>query len=387
MVNSKKTGQLKLIVRGSLKRNLAGWLFILGISIFCMLILLFFTVSKSVLKELSESKKDVYGEFTSIYYDSLEVLGSLIFTENQIQDIVGEFRYLEYGCFYSVQKIVSEDGQLDIGYADNTALRLGRIQVLEGRMPRHTRELAATETALILLDCVSYKVGETIMLNGEEYLLSGIIQEYGRLWPRGKAQVDTGVGNVNVFLTEEDALSLYEQTNWTQRQLVFVQDLFRDNDLVDSPNFFSNVNVTNEDEQTFLQLPDQFLIILMLILMLLLYNIHRMSMEQVHYRVFVYRILGMGRKACAKCLAWEAVIQAGTGLLLGNVSFIVLSRLAVYSLGKQVGKEIPLILDTKFILFINLIVALYAVLLTFLLIFRLLGVKQTSIPNVQQTAE
>ena len=385
MANSEKTGRLRFIVRGALKRNFAGWLFILGISFLCMLILLFFTVSKSVLNELNDSKKDVYGEFTSIYYDSLEEAGNLSFTEDQIRDIVGGFRYLEYGCFYSVQQIVSEEGQLVIGYADNTALRLGRIQVLEGSMPQRTRELAATKTALELLECVSPKVGETIMLNGEEYLLSGIIQEYGRLWPIGAAQVEAKVGNINIFLTEEDSHSLFEQTNWVQRKIVFTQNIFESSGTIDSPGFFANANVT--DEQTFLQPPDQFLIILMMILMLLLYNMRQMSMEQVRYRVYVYRILGMGRNACAKCLAWEAVIQTGTGLLLGNVGFIALSRLAVYLLGKQMGKEIPLILETKFILFINLIAVLYAVLLTGLLIFRVLGVKKPRKQNGEKLQE
>ena len=104
-------------------------------------------VSQSIMSEAANSNKDVYGEFTDVWYT--DASGQNIDAIRQeANDVLRELSDYTSGIIYSVIREKQENYYINAGYADADAIRLGRIKALQGEFPESRQEIAVTRGLL-----------------------------------------------------------------------------------------------------------------------------------------------------------------------------------------------------------------------------------------------
>lgn len=112
-------------------------------------------------------------------------------TDKENPDI-GKLRAREDVTSLGILKLYGKTGDgARLGTADEAALDLGRIQVLEGHLPTAENEIAIESGTLSLLG-YSYDLGQSILLSGtdisgentfeKEFVLSGVLRNFSDLW-------------------------------------------------------------------------------------------------------------------------------------------------------------------------------------------------------------
>lgn len=81
---------------------------------------------------------------------------------------------------------------------DNNAYVLSFIRLIKGRMPTKLDEVTVTQS-ITDLNCLN--VGSYITLNEKSYIVTRIISDFGRLWPR----IEFDYNTPNVFLSESES--------------------------------------------------------------------------------------------------------------------------------------------------------------------------------------
>ena len=124
----------------------------------------------------TETKK-IYGFFDNILY------------EGGLEDID-----LSQTGISSISEFVDKSGEIDvyyaggdfvIGYADNSAIDLGNIDLIDGGFPEADNEVVICES--LLYECFyNSKVGDQIEIAGNKYVLVGIINDYSVMWNKSQ---------------------------------------------------------------------------------------------------------------------------------------------------------------------------------------------------------
>ena len=372
MEKQNKVRWIRLSLRSVWKHNIAGLFLMIGIASFCCIPSILYTVSQNVLDVIRESKLDIYGEFTDVYYDMSKADNKLELTKEDLHGFLGEFSYTSVGCLYTVYQEMSDQEAVNVGYADDNALRLSRLKILEGKMIPGAGELTATRTALERLGFPAARLGDRILLNNKNYVLTGVIREYGRLWPKGEKQVNAKTGTLDILLAYEDASALALETGMRQRTILLVQNLETGNVVVQSESFFPNTNAIRTMAGYYRYIPSEFLTITVILFALLVYNIQQLVLPRVRKRFSIYTLLGMDRRQRVLCVMLEWFSMTFLGMLLGNICFMPISRLIIKISEVKLATEIPMLINVRFILYLNLFCILLAIGLILLMVVHVI---------------
>ena len=204
---------IKTVLKSMFAKNIANIFIIMGISIYVILPMVLTSSSESMLSTVKDNRSNVYGDFSDIYYDYdvTKKDDDVLLEQEYIDKIVGEMECEEYGILNIVAQLDIENIKYNIGWCDDAALKLGRIKLIEGKMPVSSTELALTEETLDVLGR-DVTIGDNIEVAGKEYTITGILANYGRLWPKGEKQTENGATDIDVFVCEDEALNIYKST-------------------------------------------------------------------------------------------------------------------------------------------------------------------------------
>jgi len=79
-------------------------------------------------------------------------------------------------------------------------------------------------------------------IEGSKYTISGIIQDFGYLWPQSEVQINNNAGAINALVSEQEAGRILRQTSRMTRQILIVQQLGVSNPIENDSNLLRNTN-------------------------------------------------------------------------------------------------------------------------------------------------
>lgn len=186
----------------------------------CLVII---TLAKWIEYDQNKKREELFGSWVEVFL-------------NVDKEDLNYFRknaFLEQISVQSIQEKVFLEGdqRVVIGACDENFLEMGNIQLLEGRMPEHEKEVAVEEEYLEVLGVSG--VGDVVSENSkveslEGHKVTGVIGDYSRLWKL----VNNDIKYINCFIKTSDnnELNIYVTYNgWSKRDLEINLIEYREN--------------------------------------------------------------------------------------------------------------------------------------------------------------
>lgn len=186
----------------------------------CLVII---TLAKWIEYDQNKKREELFGSWDEVFL-------------NVDKEDLNYFRknaFLEQISVQSIQEKVFLEGdqRVVIGACDENFLEMGNIQLLEGRMPEHEKEVAVEEEYLEVLGVSG--VGDVVSENSkveslEGHKVTGVIGDYSRLWKL----VNNDIKYINCFIKTSDnnELNIYVTYNgWSKRDLEINLIEYREN--------------------------------------------------------------------------------------------------------------------------------------------------------------
>lgn len=324
-------------------------------------------ISQSFIGEVSEAQKDVYGEFTDVLYlDQTD--SDFWINQNDISKELRGAEYQTYGIIYSILREKENGYDLHAGYADGNAIELGHLKLLQGNFPKRRNEAAVTKGLLKNMG-LQFQLNQQIQLNGHVFEVVGILEDYGRLWPKREQDIKAGIGSLNIFLSEEGIQKL----NCSQSVIAQVL-LYRNNrdDSIDNNNILSNINNQTGPSGTTFKIPSGFSMMMFLCELLILYNVLMLSYEKMRKRCKIYSVLGMSDKDILWCILFELSILVICGFGIGTISGFGLLTITIKVISKFLSANLPIVSLTN-LLESNIICFIIAWFCIMIFVFRIIS--------------
>lgn len=265
---------------------------------------------------------DTYGEWT----------GAIFQAGGQAEQILKEMNFTKEVGKMRILGEVQYDGEMigQAGWMDETAIRLGHIQMKEGEFPSDAGEIALSETAMTRLKN-EVKVGDpvSVALEGqakpEKYILSGILETWGRKWPT-KEHVLPAVllgesegmeGETCLFFRNED----YQEMHKIQE---LIESQKEGEYLYNDKTYPMDVTILD----LFFQ-DGKYVYALVLIAAISLVYFIMLTWKSRRYSLTVLRGMGADAKEILQMVLWEAVILWGISFLAGTVAGVAAAGMAV----------------------------------------------------------
>lgn len=186
----------KLIVRnitGNIKKTIAA---VLCLALSVMLIFVAFNTYESYQHMRRLDAYDAYGKYNIILHE----------VDEETRDWIVE-NYRDKAQIGIEGNIWASGEMLNLVTCDADAIEMNNYNIYEGRMPQEKGETAISATALYEKEFIiaKYKVGDTIKLNGSDYIITGILDDFdystiNRSWMPAIAVTDSEALSYNVYL-------------------------------------------------------------------------------------------------------------------------------------------------------------------------------------------
>ncbi len=339
-------GLVKTVIKSIFHHNPSALMIIISISIFMIMPTVMLNTSRSLLNSVADSVIKVYGRFDYIYYVNTDVL-----TEREKRGVQSRDEHSYTGKMYVAGAVGSDNVVLYAGYMDGAAKYLGSIRLTSGRWPQTSGEIAVTESAMPYIESIERQLHLETPTE-----VVGVVADYGRLWPRGRAQNDMQLDNLDVFMTESDMELLKGETG-----LNYIIYLIEDDaSFAPIDNMYENYNWRNVKLQNgSFDTPQSFMTISGTVCAFLLIGTMIFFNGAIIRRYHTIWMLGTEIKR----LRGIYNIELGVYVLIGNAVGILLgmvgTALAIESLSANLGKDIPLSIDAMNIFemfFINILI-------------------------------
>ena len=251
-------GLIKISAKSLLHKNSGNKLLLIAICILTLVPMFLYNTTNSIIATVKEQRTAVYGIFDEIYYRE-QVSELSTFTDETLEGLLPHYRYESYGVFYTAKTLPLEGNKsLNLGFADSEAIRIGCISIKEGRLPETDNEIALTEG--IAQELGDYSVGQEITIENQTYSLCGIVNDFGRLWPRGELQIKDNITPVNAFITQNRLEQVFEETNSITQQIVIIKEAEIVNSNDDTTRLFSS-NKSFDVSENF-SIPQSFMVLM-----------------------------------------------------------------------------------------------------------------------------
>ncbi len=191
----------KLIVRniaGNIKKTLAA-VFCLSLSV--MLIFVAFNTYESYQHMRTLDAYDAYGKYNIVLHE----------VDADTRDWIVK-NYSDKAQIGIEGNIWASGEMLNLVTCDANAIEMNNYDIYEGRMPQEQGEVAISATALYedKFIIAEYNVGDTINLNGNNYTITGILDDfdystYNRSWMPAIGITDSEALSYNVYLHMNDS--------------------------------------------------------------------------------------------------------------------------------------------------------------------------------------
>jgi len=346
---------IKIAAKSLLKRNRGNKLFLICIIILLMIPTLQFNVTQSVMNQVASSQRKVFGNFTDIYYESEKSdITDLDFSDSDLSAILPGFHYEEYGIFSIVyQQEISNTKILRVGFADEKARALAEVTILEGSFPEDQNEVALMESMAATLG--NKKLGEQIEIEGSKYTISGILQDFGYLWPQSEVQINNNAGPVNAFVSEQEAGRILQQTSRMTRQILIVRQLGVSNPIENDSYLLRNTNNSLENSTSF-NVPGEFVMLMIIATLVSVFMILTLNRRRLTNRLCNYYFLGLCKSDILFIIRFELIFLGLLGTMLGIIFGCAVSVLLLGLLTSYFGQPIPFAINFTLIVLLFLTV-------------------------------
>lgn len=347
---------IKTVLKSMFAKNIANIFIIMGISIYVILPMVLTSSSESMLSTVKDNRSNVYGDFSDIYYDYdvTKKDDDVLLEQEYIDKIVGEMECEEYGILNIVAQLDIENIKYNIGWCDDAALKLGRIKLIEGKMPVSSTELALTEETLDVLGR-DVTIGDNIEVAGKEYTITGILANYGRLWPKGEKQTENKATDIDIFVNEDEALKIYKSAGFISYVVLIDRNTEIASNIQYGENYYYNTNGQLGEDSRLFYVPDGFITIVVVVCTFLLFNILFMVRNKIDEKYAILWRLGLSKRKCRLYLSLEMFVNALIGNILGIALGMLGTKVSIGILEKQLSSAIIIKYDIKTILLMILI--------------------------------
>lgn len=186
---------LKLII-GNIKTNKKKTISsVIGICVSVMLIFVVLNTYVSFQNMRLENAYDAYGKYNIILHE----------VDTETCNWIRQYpeRYSQVG----IEKIIANtDSGITVLYSGRNATEMNGYQLTEGKLPEQTGEVAISATAKLddVFIISEYDVGDTIKLDGTEYTISGILDDYdytiGETYKIALVKSEMNTNQYNIYL-------------------------------------------------------------------------------------------------------------------------------------------------------------------------------------------
>ena len=364
----------KISIKSILKNNNANKMLLLCISLLIFIPTFLYNTTESIVNAVKVQKETVYGIFTEIYYRDL-TKDFYPVTSEQFKMLIPEFQYDNYGVFYTVKmQEIGNNRILNLGYADLEAIRLGCLSLSEGTFPKEINEIALTAGVVGALG--DYKVGQEIVIDGKQYILCGIVNDFGRFWPHGNKQIEDNISPVNAFITESKAQEFYDEDFGVLQQIVIKSKPNIINGIQDTERLFSN---NKAGLGTIYEVPESFRLLMYIISVFIIVTVLMLGKNKRMFRLKNYYLLGLEKRDIKWIMFFEMIFIMLIGTVLGLFFSFIASHICLMFVLNRSGSSSIFVFSN----FKNMILIL-SMLLGFLMIFAIFSnyiVKKLSLES------
>ncbi len=321
-------GLIKISAKSLLHKNSGNKLSLIAICILTLVPMFLYNTTNSIIATVKEQRTAVYGIFDEIYYRE-QVSELSTFTDETFEGLLPNYRYESYGVFYTAKTLPLEGNKsLNLGFADSEAIRIGCISIKEGRLPETDNEIALTEG--IAQELGNYSVGQEITIENQTYSLCGIVNDFGRLWPRGELQIKDNITPVNAFITQNRLEQVFKETHSITQQIVIIKEAEIVNSNDDTTRLFSS-NKSFDVSENF-SIPQSFMVLMYVISLLIVTTILIMNKTKILARIRNYLLLGMNKGSIFFVLMFEMICILIIGAAVGSVLSFFASKACLHLL-------------------------------------------------------
>ena len=366
---------IKISLKSLLRKNNGNKLLLAAICILTLVPMFLYNTTNSIITTVKEQNTIVYGIYDEIYYrDKISDLSTL--TDDEFESLLPNYRYQSYGVFYTADTVALEGNKnLNLGFADAEAIRLGCITVKEGRFPEGDNEIALTEG--IANELGANGVGQEVTIDNQTYTLCGIINDFGRLWPRGEKQIEDNITPVNAFITQSRLEQVFDKSHSITQQIVIEKEAGIVNPNDDTLRLFTS-NGSFDASDNF-SIPQSFMILMYVISLLIVITILIMNKTKLLARIRNYLLLGMNKRDIFFVFVFETVSILILGVITGGVfSFFATKGCLNLILDNEYSAPI---FDFDMTLNVSLILSLLIGLAIVFIIYAIYIVKQTALDS------
>ena len=358
---------IRVAFKSILRKNQGNISFLLCTILLMFIPTVFFNTAQSVLDQVERTHRIVFGNFTDIYYDTANSDNySLDFSDNQLMGLLPDFHFERFGLFFTVYKQELNDYKMmNVGYADDEALSLAEVIILEGNLPKYNNEIALTQG--ITTSFGKKKIGEQIEIAESTYVISGIIQDFGHLWPRGELQIKNKIDPVNVFVSYQEANRILQKTGEPPtRQILIQRQLGISNSFENNSFFLRNVNNSLENKKKF-NVPYEFCVLLYVTSIIIIFIVLSLNRRCLAERIKNYNLLGLIKSEIVFLIRFEFIFLSILGLFIGSAFGYGAAFCALKLLSMHIGEGFPIVKDISpfILLFIVMFIGICILVLFF----------------------
>lgn len=330
---------IKLAVKNSI-RSRDSLIVIAGMIFALIMPMITISISDTLLNNTLLKAQEIYGEFSNILYDAQDYQKELKL-KNNVLTAFGGNDAVEGGSITYLNKQQIDGNEYAIGYADDLAIKLGHIKVIEGRFPKEKNEIVLTFSANYKLG--KHQVGDDIVIGNDKFIICGIIADYSAVW--SKPSDKNYAQFPNIFISY-DAAKVYHQPISVylllEENINFNSDVYKDiTDLV------QNINLITEGNKRDYEIPGSTLILLFICSFLLCYYIVSFYFNKQAKSISILRCLCITRKKSIFYMIIKMFILTFIAVIVGILLGFIVSFLLLHIVKQFVDINSGLVISAK----------------------------------------
>lgn len=336
----------KQYIRGNKKQNRILHLGLCSLCVFSIVLLLF---QASFLKYRQEENLKKYGTWSGAIYNGSNEAYKFLTQSKDIQKL-GKITVFENVTVYE------KEFSAYIGEIDQDAFQLGKIQMLEGRLPQQEDEIVLDQYLLKQIapdakvgDSVTIPVrqSETGSVASYDFVLSGITDKWGENWDKANYPLPSVLISGNHFLsgTPEKITHYFflgdEEQDYAIGQLEEFLKTHSDSIYIYNAKTYSSS--LNAEDKFFQQ--RTFIAMICALSLLVLCFFLSMVASKMQYRITIMRNLGAEITTVYSIFMWEAFYLWRTGMLLGIGTGVISSAIIICIIKFSLHLDLPLAIN------------------------------------------
>lgn len=334
---------IKLAFKESIRSKLS-FVVIAGMIFSLVLPMSIITVSETLMENATLKAEDVYGEFSDILYDAQKYDKNLNL-QNESISILDNDNIKKIGTISNIARTKINDENVILGYMDNNALELAHVKVIKGKMPQAINEIALTfSTAYKLYGEI--EIGSSITLDGQDYILSGIIGDYFANWLKPSNNQNVEIPNALVSLLKA-----------TESNQIIASHLLIDNTVnfnssayKNTPDLVRNINQLSFNNKGDYKIKDSIIFLLFICSFLLNYYIMNFYFNKQKKNTAILRCLCINKPKSGFYLAFKIIFLSIIAIIFGLIIGILISFSIIEILKHFIEIKASIIISQKCII-------------------------------------